>query len=73
MLLDTQFKIKNNPVYQNYIRENSIWYKRLNRNPKLFNIFEEEAKAFYKLRPVDKITKAVDTMELISSLVSTLK
>ena len=73
MLLDTQFKIKNNPVYLNYLRENSIWYKRLNRNPKLFNIFEEEAKAYCKLRPVDKLAKAVDTMELISSLVSTLK
>lgn len=73
MLLDTQFKIKNNPVYQNYIRENSSWYKILNRNPSLFTNFENEAKAYYKLRPVDKINKVVDTMELIGSLVSTLK
>ena len=33
MNLETQFKIKNNPMLQKYIRENSYWYKILNRNP----------------------------------------
>ena len=36
MNLDIQFKIKNNPNYQRYIRENSYWYKILNRTPEAF-------------------------------------
>ena len=35
MNLETQFKLKNNSLLQKYIRENSYWYKILNRNPEL--------------------------------------
>ena len=40
MTLELQFKIKNNPYYLKYLRENSIWYKKLNREPETFKIFE---------------------------------
>ena len=30
MTLELQFKIKNNPYYARYLRENSNWYKILN-------------------------------------------
>ena len=42
MNLDIQFKLKSNPNYIKYIRENSIWYKLLSRNPNLFNEFTKE-------------------------------
>ena len=42
MNLDTQFKLKNNPLYIKYLRENSHWYKVLNREPNSFKLFEEE-------------------------------
>lgn len=73
MTLDLQFKIKNNPYYQRYIRENSYWYKTLNRNPEVIKDFEEEVKIAYKLRPTDKISKALDTFELLQNVISTLK
>ena len=73
MILDLQFKIKNNPNYQRYIRENSYWYKILNRNPLMFREFEEEVKDRYHLRTSDRISKALDTLELIQNVVSTLK
>lgn len=73
MILDIQFKIKNNPYYQRYIRENSHWYKILNRNPEAFRRFEEEVKEKYKLRPIDKLSRAVETLELISSIFLALK
>ena len=73
MTLDIQFKIKNNPNYLRYIRENSYWYKTLNRNPYLFKQFEEEVKERYHLRTSDKISKTLDTIELIQNVVSTLK
>lgn len=73
MELDIQFRIRNNPNYIKYIRENSYWYKILNRNPGAFKMFEEEVKEKYLLRPTDKIGKALDAIEMIQNVLSTLK
>ncbi|MCI8778197.1 MAG: hypothetical protein HFI86_02465 [Bacilli bacterium] len=73
MTLDIQFKIKNNPYYQRYIRENSIWYKVLTRNPELFKEFEEKVKEEYKLRPTDRLERMFTTIEMIQSVIGSLK
>lgn len=73
MTLDIQFKIKNNPHYQRYIRENSIWYKILTRNPELFREFEEKVKEEYKLRPTDRLERMFTTIEMIQSVIGSLK
>ena len=73
MSLDLQFKIKNNPNYLRYLRENSWWYKYLNRSDAYFKQFEEEVKTNYKLRPTDRINKALDTFDMIQTLLSTIK
>jgi len=73
MNLDTQFKLKNNPLYIKYLRENSYWYKMLNREPNSFIKFEEELKKNYKLRPEDRLNKALDYIEMIEMVMSTLK
>ena len=73
MTLETQFKIKSNPNYIRYLRENSYWYKYLNRDPNTFAQFEEEAKEHFGLRPQDKVNRMLDTIEMISTLVSGLK
>ena len=39
MSLELQYKIKSNPMYHEFIRQNSIWYKYLNRNPNNFKYF----------------------------------
>ena len=44
MQLGLQFKIRANPTYQRFLRENSHWYKILNRHPELFNHFISEMK-----------------------------
>jgi len=68
MPLEIQFKLRKNPLYIKYLRENNIWYKKLIRNPELFNEFENEMKAKYKLRTTDKIERIVDTIDLVSNL-----
>ena len=73
MTLDVQFTIKNNPYLERYIRENSNWYKILNRDPGMLRTFEEEVKANYKLRPSDRLNKALETLEMVESIMSTLK
>ena len=73
MNLDIQFKIKNNPNMQRYLRENSGWYKHLNRSPESINLFNEEMKERYKLRPSDKINNLVDKLDLLTSFFNVLK
>lgn len=72
MTLDLQFKIKSNPLFIKYLHENSHWYKFLNRNPELFNDFVDEMKTNYKLRPSDKLNKALNTFEMVTSILSSL-
>ena len=73
MTLDIQFKLKEDPNYTKYLRENSHWYKVLTRNPKLFNRFVDEMKVSYKLRPIDKINNALSMVEMMQNLISTIK
>ena len=57
MSIDLQYKIKNNLMYQKFLRENSIWYKYLNRNPLSFNDFISDMKDKYELKPSDRLNK----------------
>ena len=63
MNLSTQFKIKNNPLLQKYIRENSYWYKYLNRNPNLLTEMEKEMKEMTK-----EIIEKLDNTEEIKQM-----
>ncbi len=73
MTLETIIRLKRNPDYLRYIRENSYWYKMLNRNPNLFSQFEEEVKQTYGLRKIDKINKTLDMIEMVEKIITTMK
>ena len=73
MTLELQFRIKNNPNFQKYLRTHSYWYKMLNRNPESIKQFEEEVKDVYKLRPADKVNQILNTVEVLQTLMSTMK
>lgn len=73
MELITQYSLKQNPYYIRYLRENSYWYKKLNRDPSTFKEFENEVKENYELRPIDRISKTLDLIETIGAIINTLK
>lgn len=73
MKLDVQFKIKNNYLLQKYIRENSYWYKYLNRNPSLISDMEREMKEKYKLTVSDKINNISEKLDLLKTFMNVLK
>lgn len=73
MVLELQFKIKNNPNYLRYLHEHSNWYKELNRNPNAFPAFEERVKEEYRLRPSDKLEQMINTIDMLQTVISTLK
>lgn len=73
MSIDLQYKIKNNLMYQKFLRENSIWYKYLNRNPLLFNDFISDMKDKYELKPSDRLNKVLNNISLIQNFLDILK
>lgn len=72
MPLEIQIKLNENLMYKQYLRTHSRWYKILIRNPNLFKQFIEEMKAEYKLRPIDKVNKTVDALNVISNLFNSM-
>lgn len=73
MTLDIQFRIRDNKMYKEYLRSHSYWYKILTKEPQRISEFENEARHFYKMTPVDRINKVMDTLELVQSFMSALK
>ena len=66
MKFDVYLKLKEKPIYTKFIRENSEWYKILNRDPNMFDKMVEDMKDKYKLRVTDKIDNVVDSVDIIS-------
>ena len=65
--------IDSNPNYKLYLRNNSYWYKILNRNPELINSFIEEVKDKYKLRFTDKVNNLIDKIDMIERFMEVLR
>lgn len=59
--------------YYEYLKENSQYIKDLNRSPKNYELFKNFVKDKYHLRITDKVSSAIDDIELVSSVLNTLK
>lgn len=66
-------KLKQDPKYLKYLRQNSLWYKTLNRDPTKYNEFVKAMKVKYKLRTIDKIDNFVDSVDLITKILDASK
>lgn len=73
MQLETQMRIKQEKNMLQYLKENSYWIKNLNRNSDSTKDFFEAMKDLYHLRTTDKISGAIDNIDLISSFLGAFK
>ena len=73
MQKELQIKFRENPKMFEYLKLNSQWYKDLNRNPLNYKKFEQHIKQIYKLKTTDKISSAIDNIDLISSVLNVIK
>ena len=73
--MDMRVKIllDSNPMYKEYIRYNSYWYKILNRNPELINNFIKEVKEKNKLTTTDKINSAIEKIDMLSKFINIIR
>ena len=63
-------KLKDNKKFHEYLRQNSNYYKMLNRNPKNYDKFIKDMKVKYKLRTIDKVDNFVDSVDLITKIIN---
>ncbi len=68
-----QVKIKNDPNLYRYLRENSYWYKYLNRNPLAIKDMENEMKERYQLTAVDKLNNISKTISFVQTFMDIIK
>lgn len=68
MRLDILYKIKEDPNQIRFLRENSYWYKYLNRSPIYYKDFIHDMKNKYKLNPTDKINRVINNINMLKNL-----
>lgn len=73
MRLDIQMKLNSDPKMLWYLKENSEWYKYLNRNPLNYDQFVKFMKEKYKIRATDKMSEFVENIDLVSNILNVLK
>ena len=73
MQLETILELKKDPKMWDLLKQNSYWLKELNRDSLNVKKFKEDMKIKYKLRTTDKISDAIDNIDLISNVLSALK
>lgn len=73
MSLELQYKIMSDIRQINFLKENSYWYKYLNRSTRYYKNFLDDMREKYKLKPSDKIDKIISDIEMINSFLEVLK
>ncbi len=73
MQIKAQMTIRSNPYLYQYLRENSYWYKMLNRDPSAVFALEEEMKEKYKMTAADKIENIAHTVSLLKTFLEVMR
>ncbi len=66
-------KLLEDQKMDHFLKENSYWFKELNRNGENYKNFVLAMKEKYHLKVTDRISDAIDNIDLISGILDTLK
>ena len=73
MSLELQYRINSDPRLKQFLRENSYWYKYLNRSNTYLKPFISDMKDKYKLKTTDKINKLNNNISIVRTFLDVLK
>ena len=73
MSLELQYRINSDPRLKQFLRENSYWYKYLNRSNTYLKPFIADMKDKYKLKTTDKINKLTNNISMVRAFLDVLK
>ena len=65
---ELQFKIYKDKKMAKYLKENSEWYKYLNRSSDNYKLFLSNYKKYNRNEQTSKFNNAVDTIETVNSI-----
>ena len=68
-----QQKLIEDKKFRKYLDENTSYIKFLNRNPAYYKDFMKIMREQYKERTTDKLSDAINTIDIVSSILDTLK
>ena len=72
MQVNTLLEIRKDKKMEELLKLNSYWIKELNRDFSNVKLFREDMKVKYRLRTTDKISDAIENIDLISNVLSVL-
>lgn len=73
MQVSALLELKKDKKMFDLLKANSYWIKELNRDPLNIKAYKEDMKVKYRLRATDKISDAIDNIDIISNVLSALK
>ena len=73
MNIKIQFMLDSNPLLKRYLREHSVYYKNIIRNPESINEIIELMKKEYHLTLPDKLSKIKDNISFVNSFMDIIK
>ena len=73
MSLDVIMALNENPLAKKYLRENSYWYKYLNRSNNYYKEFIKQMKESYKLTTPDKLNKVINDINMFKTILDVFK
>ena len=73
MQVSALMELKKDQKMLDLLKYNSYWIKELNRDATSIKRYKEDMKVKYRLRTTDKISDAIDNIDIISNVLSALK
>lgn len=73
MQVNALLELKKDQKMLDLLKYNSYWLKELNRDASAVKRYKENMKVKYHLRATDKISDAIDNIDIISNVLSALK
>lgn len=73
MQVNALMELKKAQKMLDLLKYNSYWIKELNRDATSIKRYKEDMKVKYRLRTTDKISDAIDNIDIISNVLSALK
>lgn len=72
MQLETINELEKDKKMHNYLYDNSIYYKLLNRSPLNYQKFVNDMKEKYKLKTTDKLNDAIEKIDMVNSILKVI-
>ena len=73
MELDIMYKIKQDKKHYDFLRNNSYWYKYLNRSKDNYKLILEAYKKYNRNMTTNKVNDTINTIDTVSNILKIIE